>query len=142
MNFRYNYFQGNPFATGIHDGGTLDERVKTQAFGTLQTDLLGRGNFYMAFAFQRSTSNTDEAVAKLFEDQLHKTTGYSSYQLLTRTIQDGAALGVSKELGYDDADVCLMHEGDKLGASAIGKLVRSRKTVAVNPFPEVMDLYP
>ena len=29
-----------------------------------------------------------------------------------------------------------MHQGDKVGLSAIGKLIRSKNRVAVNPFPE------
>ena len=43
---------------------------------------------------------------------------------------------VSEKLGMDHTEVCGMHDGDKLGQSAVGALVRTKNKVVVNPFPE------
>ena len=50
-------------------------------------------------------------------------------------IQDGAALGVARALGVED-NVCLMHDNDKVGSSAVGNLVRTKNKREINPFPE------
>ena len=54
-------------------------------------------------------------------------------------IQDGAALGVARALGVED-NVCLMHDNDKVGSSAVGNLVRTKNKREINPFPEGQDL--
>ena len=54
-------------------------------------------------------------------------------------IQDGAALGVARALGVED-NVCLMHDNDKVGSSAVGNLVRTKNKKEINPFPEGQDL--
>jgi hypothetical protein len=50
-------------------------------------------------------------------------------------IQDRAAKGVSSHLGLDE-EVCGMHDGDKIGQSAVGGLVRTKNKTPINPFPE------
>ena len=42
----------------------------------------------------------------------------------------------SEKLGMHHTKVCGMHDGDKLGQSAGGALVRTKNKVVVNPFPE------
>ena len=54
-------------------------------------------------------------------------------------IQDGAALGVARALGVED-NVCLMHDNDKVGSSAVGNLVRTKNKTKINPFPEGQTL--
>ena len=49
------------------------------------------------------------------------------------------AKGVSAQLGLDE-EVCGMHDGDKIGQSVVGGLVRTRNKVPVNPFPEGQEL--
>ena len=44
--------------------------------------------------------------------------------------------GVSRELGLQETEVCGMHDGDKLGQSAVGNLVRMKDKQVVNPFPQ------
>ena len=39
-----------------------------------------------------------------------------------------------------EARVCVMHNGDKVGESAVGDLTRLRKKTVINPFPEVVGL--
>ena len=61
-------------------------------------------------------------------------TGFYPKDLWGFCVSDGAAqmveVIVSVELG-----VLLMHNGDKVGASAAGELIRKKMKVAVNPFP-------
>ena len=52
-----------------------------------------------------------------------------------RTRADRIGGHVTTALGHFKGD-CNMHDGDKLGQSAVGELVRSRNKVKVNPFPE------
>eukprot|EP00966_Prymnesium_polylepis_P123065 2845533-Prymnesium_polylepis.1 len=39
--------------------------------------------------------------------------------------QDAAAIGVARELGIEE-EICSMHQGDKVGSSAVGDLVRTK----------------
>ena len=53
----------------------------------------------------------------------------------------GAAdVGVSSAAGMEDGNTCDMHYGDKVGQSATGRLVRSRRNVELNPFPAGVSL--
>ena len=45
------------------------------------------------------------------------------------------AKGVSAQIGLDE-EVCGMHDGDKLGHSAVGNLVKMKDKQVVNPFPD------
>lgn len=49
-----------------------------------------------------------------------------------------AAVRVATELGLEE-EVCLMHEGDKIGASAVGSLVRRKRSRDINPFHSLQD---
>jgi len=42
-------------------------------------------------------------------------------------------------LGLDE-EVCGMHDGDKIGQSAVGGLIRSKNKVQINPFQEGQEL--
>ena len=66
-------------------------------------------------------------------------TGMELESVSSLAIADRAAMGVATELGFDDEEVCGMHDGDKVGASCVGKLVRSRNKVPVNPFQQGVD---
>ena len=60
--------------------------------------------------------------------------GMELTSIIGAAVQDRAALTVPEYIGLDEAEACDMHDGDKIGRSAIGELVRSNKKVAVNPF--------
>ena len=55
------------------------------------------------------------------------------------SVQDCATLSVAEELDLEP-EKCTMHQGDKIGKSAIGELVRSKNKVIVNPFPHGLNL--
>jgi hypothetical protein len=42
------------------------------------------------------------------------------------------SLGVSTQLDLDEREACDMHDGDKLGQAATGKLIRSKGKISVN----------
>jgi len=43
--------------------------------------------------------------------------------------QDCVALSVAKEIGISKTKACDMHDGDKIGQSAIGELIRTKNKV-------------
>ena len=53
---------------------------------------------------------------------------------------DVAACGVAARLDMPETEPCGMHQGDKVGAAAIGQLVRSKQKKAINAFPEGVQL--
>jgi hypothetical protein len=60
--------------------------------------------------------------------------GFKYNQVMASMISDLAAKGIARE--FDQVgEWCDMHQGDKIGRSAIGDLVRSKNRVPVNPFP-------
>lgn len=54
-------------------------------------------------------------------------------------MSDFAALGVATHMGHERHG-CLMHNEMKVSLSLLGKLVRTRNKVVVNPFPEGMQI--
>ena len=65
--------------------------------------------------------------------------GRSTLEIAHSLIQDRTTLHVVK-LYNQDTETCRMHDVDKIGASGIGDLVRSKNKRPVNPFPEVQKL--
>jgi len=103
---------------------------------------LFRKNWVLCLAFTRSPSNTDSEVARLVQKVVKKSTGgkFECEQVVSTVIADVAAIGVSTNMGIKEREACGMHQGDKLGASATGKLLRTKNKVVVNPFDEGMHL--
>ena len=79
--------------------------------------------------------STAPAVATLFDTILTERTGHALLALCGLMVSDRAALSVSVKAGLDEAEACDMHDGNKVGAAATGKLTRSRMGVCINPFP-------
>ena len=52
-------------------------------------------------------------------------TGMNLTSIIGAAVQNRAALTVSGCIGLDEAKACDLHDGDKIGRSAIGELVRS-----------------
>ena len=131
--------KGNQFAQGIHDGGTLDNKQKYQALGLQFIDELWRRNWVICIAMTPCFDGTDAAVAKLLDEKCEERTLFDIKTLAAMVISDRAARGVAAHLEVDE-ECCLMHDGDKLGSSAVGALVRSKNKKPVNPFPEGVAL--
>ena len=132
---------GNAFGQILHDGGTLDNHIKHQAFGLQFVDPRWNQNFVICLGLTPLKDGTAPAVADLLRRELKDTYKYDPAKIIAASMQDGAAVAVAKELGVE-TEICLMHSADKVGASAIGDLVRSKNKIPINEFPEgqaVMD---
>ena len=128
--------KGNQFGQLIHDGVTLENGNKHQSIGLQFVDPCWRRNIVLCLGCRRSVVNTDAVVADLVRRVVLEVTAREVSQIIALAVQDGAALGVAKHLGMDEVEGCDMHDGDKIGQSAIGELVRSKMKVAINPFED------
>lgn len=126
---------GNPFGQCIHDSGTLANHVSYQAYGMQFVDPLWNGNVVICFGLVRSSDARNEKVAELAVSTFESRFGLSFASFFGSSIADRKAMGVASFFGHDE-EPCLMHDGDKPGASAIGALVRSKAKKPINPFPE------
>ena len=69
--------------------------------------------------------NTDVVVAELVRRVVLEVTAKEVSEIVSLAVQDGAALGVARQLDMDEVEGCDMHDGDKIGQAAIGELVRT-----------------
>ena len=53
---------------------------------------------------------------------------------------DRAAIAVSNVCDIEEDEACLMYDGEKIFASATGRLVRKKKKVEVNPLDDSTEL--
>jgi hypothetical protein len=127
---------GNQIGQAIHDCGTLAHKHKYMALG-MQVIMPGWDrNMPIALSMRRMESGKDAYQANVHEEKIKEGPGYTFKEISGSCIQDGAALGVARELGVEDVR-CLMHDNDKVGSSTVGNLVRIKnKKRLVNPFSE------
>ena len=85
------------------------------------------------------TSTTASTIAPKIDKVIFNMTGYKFKDLIAWSIQDCEALNVATELDLNE-EKCTMYQGDKIGRSAIGELVRTRMKVPINPSDEGVDL--
>jgi hypothetical protein len=135
----YEISMGNPFAQGLHDGGTLENKQKYQVYGLQFIPPDFDQNLVVMVGLLPSSNGTDAGVAELLIKTTEERTGKPMSAIVANLMQDRAAKGVSRELGLDE-EVCGMHDTDKLGRSATGQLVRSKSKMPVNPFPDGVKL--
>lgn len=131
---------GSAFAQSIHDGVTLGNHKKYQSFGLQFIDPGWLANIVVCIGFVRSKDGTNEGVKDLLVNCCLKTTGCTLGSICSLMVSDGAAVGVSTAAGIEERESCDMHDGDKVGQSATGRLLRSRRGTPVNPFPDGVAL--
>mmetsp|Transcript_37826 Transcript_37826/g.106865 ORF Transcript_37826/g.106865 Transcript_37826/m.106865 type:complete len:156 (+) Transcript_37826:152-619(+) len=131
--------KGNAFAQAVHDAGTLKNKQKFLAYGLQFVDPALRQNFVVCVALKPCFDGTDRGVAEELEMITAARCGLPLDNIVGSVISDRAAKGVSEEFGLEE-EVCGMHDGDKLGRSAIGELLRRRDKKVINPFPEGAEL--
>lgn len=102
--------KGNCFAQCIHDGGTLANKKKFQAFGIQFVDRLWRANFVICVGFVRCHDSSSQAVARMFKDVFLLRTHLNLDDVVGSSIQDRAAKSVASVLGLEE-EVCGMHDG-------------------------------
>jgi hypothetical protein len=119
--------KGNPFAQGLHDAVTLGNHVgyESMALDFIEKDFAALHVVCVGFKAKLlrddgTFDGSDVAVARLYDSTLQDLVGRSAQE------------------------ACGMHDGDKLGSSAVGKLVRRVRRGPIinghhalaNPFPE------
>ena len=78
----------------------------------------------IALSFRNPISHEACEVAELAEDVCDETFGLKFQDTLAFLVQDLAASSVSKELEVNKVE-CDVHQGDKVGVSAVGELIRT-----------------
>jgi len=130
---------GRPFATLLHDAVMLANKMKFLSIALQVIDDEWQMNHVIALSFGRIISNSASHLVAKIKKVLYDLTNYTVDQIIATSMQDIAALKVAKDLEVDMGR-CLMHEGDKIGKSCVGELLRSRNHVIVNPFPQGLAL--
>ena len=115
--------KGNAFFQIIHDGVTLGNKSKYQAFGIQFTNRKLHCNHVVAPGFQRVRKSTTDTVSNLGKELVKDRTNFDLKQIEGCAVQDSAAKSVARAWDLE-VETCDMHDGDKVGASAIGRLVR------------------
>jgi len=128
--------KGNAFCQIIHDGVTLSNKSKYQAFGIQFTNRKFHCNHVVALGFQKVKNSTGDTVSNLGKELVKDRTNFDFKQITACAVQDSAAKSVARAWELE-VETCDMHDGDKIGASAIGRLVRKDgRGGIVNSFPE------
>ena len=131
---------GTPSVQAIHDGATAANKKKYQALAIQLVDPQWKCNLVICVGFVATLLSTAPTVAVLFNSILIERTGYALLALCGLMVSDRAALAVSVKAGIDEAEACDMHDGNKVGAAATGKLTRSHMGYCVNPFQAGVSL--
>ena len=95
------------------------------------SDKDGKHDNIVALAFRKPVSHKANDVATSSKEIVLEFFGCEFLDLFSSAAQDLAASSVANELHVDKVE-CDMHQGDKVGASAVGKLFRA--TNKVNTF--------
>jgi hypothetical protein len=128
------FTEGNPFAQCLNDACTLAHKHKCMAIGIEFVDCIHFQNHAVCLGLVPLSDGTDKVGAITIETVMNEVTGFKYNQVMAAMISDLAAKGIAREF-EQEGESCDMHQGDKIGRSAIGDLVRSKNKVPVNPFP-------
>ena len=129
------YSEGNPFAQMIHDAATLKNKHKCHAIGMEFIDCYEFKNHAVCLGMTPLESGWDCVGALSIAAVTMKVIGMKPEEVFAATMSDLAVKGVAQEFGHVGEE-CDMHQGDKIGRSAVGDLVRSSNKIVVNPFNE------
>ena len=121
----HKFAEGNPFAQAMHDCATLKNKYKNIAVGA--EFVLGH-NIAICLAMTPIADGTDQTGATKLREVLSQYTTLDYEEVFHSTVSDRAATGIARAFGHDQ-DGCGMHDGDKIGRSAIGDLVRTKDKV-------------
>ena len=93
----------------------------------------------MKITFAWSKYGEATKLFKLFTSLTISRTWFDPKEFWGSCVSDGAAQKVAV-IEYVKARVLMMHNGDKVGASAVGELIWTNMKVDINPFPEEENL--
>ena len=103
---------------------SLQNKDKHQTIGMQFAHNDCEHNDATSLAFRKLDACAPDEVAELAQQACDETFGVEFHDMFSYSVQDLAASAVAKELQVDEV-ACSMHQGDKVGASAIGELVRT-----------------
>ena len=109
----------NIFCQLTHDGDTLLNKDKHQAFGMHFAENNFCYNDMIALSFRKLLLYVADKEADLAEEGCNEHFELDFTHMFSYSAQDLSASTVSKELNAEKLE-CDMHQGDKVGASAFG----------------------
>ena len=90
---------GNLIGQAIYNCGSLADKYKYIALG-MQVIMPGwNRNMLIAFSMRHIETGKYSYQANIIEEEIKERTGYTFTEISGSCIQDGAALGVARELG-------------------------------------------
>ena len=98
-----------------------------------------RHNNSASLSFRKVLSSKTNKVSELAQDACTEVLDKNFVNIFASSVRDLAASKVAVELIVEKVE-CDVHQGDKVGSSAVGKLTRSKDNVIVNEFPEGVEL--
>ena len=125
-----NYEEGhhNRFCQFTHDKATLKNKHKHQEMGMKFADEDHKHEHLIALAFRKLSTHTSDKVSEFDRKTCNEMFGLEFHDMFSCSVQDLAASSVAKESQVDKVE-CEMRQGDKVGASAVGELVRTLNKV-------------
>jgi hypothetical protein len=134
-------FEGNPFAQGMHDGVTLANKKCYQPMG-FQGIFRGT-SCTLSFGFRALRSHVATVVGDEFQAVMQRCTHLHHLMAFYSMMSDLAALKVASELLIDEIQKCKLHQGGKVGSSAMGLLAKSKNhVVPAHPVPWNVKIKP
>ena len=127
-----NYKEGyhNRFCQFVHDGATLKNKDKCQAMGVQFAGKHCEHNNVIALLFRKLDTHASGKVSELAQKACNEIFGLVFHYMFSCSVQDLSVSAVAKELKIDKVE-CDVHQGDKVGASAVGELVRTVNKVSL-----------
>ena len=132
--------KGIPFGKFNHNGVNSAKGTKFQSFGFQFVKGNFDENLVLCLGCVHCDDNSDKGVAALLDATSTEVTGKAVEDIGSLMKSDGAAIGVSRVLDMEDNQGCDMHDGDKIGCAAIGRLTRSKNKVIINAFEDFQKL--
>ena len=118
----------NRFCQFMHDGATLKSEDNHQAMCMQFADKDCKHNNAIALAFRKLVTHKADDVAMLAKEACQEFFGCEFQDMFSSSVQDLAASAVANELNVDEVEYD-MHQGDEVGASAVGELFRAANKV-------------
>ena len=93
----------------------------------------------MSINFARSKDGKAKKMYELFISLTISCTGFYPKDLCSSCVSYSAYCKVAV-LASVELRVCLIHNGDKVGASTVGDIIQENIKVSINPLPEGNDI--
>ena len=106
----------------------MNNEDECQAMSMKFADTDCKHNNAISLAFRKLDTRASDKVTELTQQTRNETFGVEFHDAFSCSIQDLAASAITKESQVDKVEHA-MHQGDKVGASAVGELARTASKV-------------